>query len=80
MTGPREPELTEVDNAVLDLLMDGADTIGNIAMEVRCLSKSVSKSIRKLRQLGMVHVSMQAKAFNGHSVPVYELTRTKKAA
>lgn len=80
MSMPKQPELNQVDNAVLDLLMDGSDTIGNIAMEIGCLSDSVKRSIRKLRMLGMVHVSMQVKGRNGHAIAVYELTRTRKAA
>ncbi len=67
----REQTLNEMDNAVMDVLEEGADCISNIAIELRVL---------KLHHMGLITVGVASKAANGKITTMYEMARTRKAA
>lgn len=76
----RRNDLNEMDNAVMDVLYEGADCISNIAIELRVLNRSVAASLRKLKRLGMVDSGLATRGYNGKVTTLYQLARTKKAA
>ncbi len=82
MSRPRIAHMTlnEMDNAVMDVLEEGADCISNIAIELRVLNKSVAKSLTKLHHMGLITVGVASKAANGKITTMYEMARTRKAA
>lgn len=73
-------ELTKTDYDVMDVLMEGPETISGIALETAIPTMTVRRSIHKLRTLGYVNERHLERSGFCKSGPIYELTRTRKAA
>ena len=75
-----QPKLAQADYEVMDVLMDGPDTISSIAHETDLSAETVRRCINKLKFAGYVRSMCMERDGAFRPTTVYELVRTRKAA
>ena len=73
-------DLIEPDYQVMDVLMDGPETISGIALESGLNAETVRRSIHRLKFFGYVTPKFLERSGQCRPAMFYELTRTRKAA
>lgn len=68
------------ENGVMDELMEGPGTIGDVALETGFNIETVRRVIRYLESKGLVEPCGISKGGNGRPVTRYQMARTRKAA